>query len=73
MEGESGVSRSTIDEIYSSIIEENQMKGESGVTPGIIFEFHSWDIQGDQKKGESMVLLEVSSMNFILRLSKKMK
>ena len=49
------------------------MEGESGVSRGIIFEFHSWDIQGDQKEGESMVLLEVSSMNFILRLSNKMK
>ena len=32
MEGESGVTRSIIDEIHSLDIQEYQMKGESGVT-----------------------------------------
>ena len=31
MEGESGVTRSIIDELHSSDIEEDQKKGESGV------------------------------------------
>ena len=32
MEGESGVTRSTIDELHSSEIEGDQIEGESGVT-----------------------------------------
>ena len=47
------------------------MEGESGVTRRIMDELHSWDIQGDQPEGESMVLLEVSSMNLILGMSKE--
>ena len=49
MEGESGVSGSTIDESHSSYTQQDQMEGESGVTLSIIDELHSWDIQGDQK------------------------
>ena len=44
-EGESGVIRNAIDEIYSSDIQGNQMEGESGVTRSIIDELHSSDIQ----------------------------
>ena len=47
-----------------------QMEDENGVTRSVIDELHSWDIQGDEMEGENMVLLEVSLMNFILRLSK---
>ena len=36
MEGESGVTRSIIDELDSSIIQGYQMEGESGVTRSII-------------------------------------
>ena len=32
MEGESGVTRSVIDELHSSDIQADQMEGESGVT-----------------------------------------
>ena len=32
MESQSGVTRSIIDELHSSDIEEDQMEGESGVT-----------------------------------------
>ena len=32
MEGESGVTRTTIDELHSSDIEGDQMEGQSGVT-----------------------------------------
>ena len=46
------------------------MEDENGVTQSVIDELHSWDIQGDEMEGENMVLLEVSLMNFILRLSK---
>ena len=47
MEGESGVTRSIIDELHSSDIQQDQMEGESGVTRSIIYEIHSSDIQGD--------------------------
>ena len=49
------------------------MEDESGVTRSIIDALHSWDIQGDQMEGESMVLLQVSSMNLILVMSKEIK
>ena len=41
MVGESGVTRSIIDELHSSDIKGGQMKGESGVTRSIIDELHS--------------------------------
>ena len=44
MEGESGVTRSIIDELHSSYIQGDQMDGESGFTQSIIDESHSWDI-----------------------------
>ena len=44
MEGESGVTRSIIDELHSSDIQREQIEGESGVTRSIIDELHSWDI-----------------------------
>ena len=49
------------------------MEGESGITRSTIDELHSWDTQGGQMEGESMVLLEVSLLNFILRISKENK
>ena len=49
MEGESGVTRSMIDELHSSDIQEDQIEGDGGVTPNIIEELHSWDIQGRSK------------------------
>ena len=48
MEGESGVTRSIIDELHSSDIQGDKLEGESGVTPSIIEELHPWDIQGDR-------------------------
>ena len=48
MEGESGVTRSVIDELHSWDIEGDKMAGESGVTRSIIDELHSLDIQRDQ-------------------------
>ena len=47
MEGQSGVTRSIIDELHSSDIQGDQMEGESGVTRSIIDELHSSDIQRD--------------------------
>ena len=41
MEGESGVTRRIIDELYSSDIQRDQMKGERVVTRSIIDELHS--------------------------------
>ena len=47
MEGESGGTRSVIDELHSSDIRVNQMEGGSGVSRSIMDEFHSSDSQGD--------------------------
>ena len=41
MEGESGVTRSIIDELHSSDIHRDEMDGESGVTRSIIHELQS--------------------------------
>ena len=49
MQGESGVTRSIIEELLSSDIKRDQIEGEGGVTPSIIDELHSWDVGGDQK------------------------
>ena len=40
MEGESGVTRSTIDELHCSEIQRDQMEAESGVTRSVIDELH---------------------------------
>ena len=45
MEGESGVTRSIIDELHSWDIQGDEMESESGVTRSIIDERHSSDIQ----------------------------
>ena len=45
MECESGVTRSIVDELHSSVIQENQTENESGVTRSIIDEVHSLDIR----------------------------
>ena len=45
MAGESGVTRSIIDQLLSLDIEGYQMEGESGVTGSIIDELDSWDIK----------------------------
>ena len=49
------------------------MEGESGVIQSITDELHSRDIQGDQIEGENIVLLEVSSTNFVLGIFKEIK
>ena len=59
-----------IDELHSSEIQRCQIQGESGVTRSIIDELHSWDMV---KRKAKVVLLEVSMMNFILRISKEIK
>ena len=48
MEGESGVTRSIIDELHPSDIQRYKMLSESGVTRRIIQKVYSWDIEGDQ-------------------------
>ena len=45
MEGESGVTRSIIDELHCSDIQGDQMAGESGVTRSTIDELHSSNIR----------------------------
>ena len=44
MEGESGLTRSIIDELHSSDILRDQLEGEGGVTRSIIDELHSFDL-----------------------------
>ena len=44
MEGESGVTRSIIDEVRSLYIQRDQREGESSVTRSMIDELHSLDI-----------------------------
>ena len=44
MEGESGVTRSIIDEFHYSDIQQHQMEGEGDVTGSIIDEPHSADM-----------------------------
>ena len=44
MEGESGATRSIIDEILSSDVQGDQMECESGVAQSVIDGLHSWDI-----------------------------
>ena len=73
MEIERGFTRSIIDQLDFPDIQGDQMEGEKVVNRSIIDELNSWDIEGDQMEGESMVLLEVSLMNFILRISKEFK
>ena len=72
MEGESGITRSIIDELHSSDIQGDQMEGESGVTRSIIDELHSWDIQVYQTKDDSGVSRSIL-INFIFRISKEIK
>ena len=47
MEGESGVTRSVIDELHSWDIQGDEMVGECGVTRNAIDEVPSLDIQRD--------------------------
>ena len=56
MEGESGVTRSIIDEIHFWDIQGDQIEGKSGVTRTKIDEFHSSDIQGDEIVDGSCVI-----------------
>ena len=55
MLGESGLTRSIIDELHSSDIQGDQTEGGSGDSRSIIDELHSSDIQEDQVEGESGV------------------
>ena len=70
MEGENGVTRSIIVELHSWGIQRDQMEGESGVTERIIDELHSSDMIKWKVK---VLLVEVSLMSFILRISKEIK
>ena len=72
MEGKSYLTRSIIDELHSSYIYRNQMEDESGVTRIITDKYHSSDIQ-EIKWNVKVLLLEVSLMQFIFRLSKEIK
>ena len=47
MAGESGVTRSIIDELLCWDFQRDHMEGESCVPPSTIHELHCWYIQGD--------------------------
>ena len=68
MEGESGVTRSIIDERYFSDIQGDERQGKSDVTRSITDEVHSSDMV---KRKVKVVLLEVSLMNFIVGVPKE--
>ena len=72
MEGESGVTKSIIDEVQSWDIEGDEMEGESGVTRSIIDERDSSDTQGGPWMVQ-VVLLEVSLAIFLLEISNESK
>ena len=69
MEGESGVTRSITDEIRSWDIQGDEMESESGVTLSINMNF-ILRISKQIKYKVKVVLLEVSLINVILRISK---
>ena len=46
MEGESGVTRSIIDELHSWDIQGDQIEGESRISRSIIDELHAWVTRG---------------------------
>ena len=66
MEGESGVTRSIIDELHSSDIQQDQMEGVGGVIRSIIDELHSSELVKWKVK---VVLIEVSLTKFNLGIS----
>ena len=72
MEGESGVTRSIIDELHSWDIQGDQMEGENGVTRSIIDELHSSDIQGHQMEGEGALTRSIID-ELLLRITKEIK
>ena len=72
MEGESGVTGNIFHELHTWDIQGDETEGEIGVTRSIIDELLSSDIQLDQMEVK-VVLLVVSLMNFILRISNEIK
>ena len=68
MDVESGVTRSIIDELHSFDIQGDQMEGASSVTRSITDEIN-FGISNKIKSMVKVVLLELSLMNIILRIS----
>ena len=60
MEGESGFTRNTIDELHSSDIQGDQMAVGSCVTRGFVDKIQSSDIQGHQTEGESGITRSIN-------------
>ena len=72
MDGESGVTRSIIDQVHSSDIQENKWKAKVVLVEVSLMNF-ILQISKQIKWKVKVVLLEVSLMNFILRISKEIK
>ena len=73
MEGESGVTRSIIDESHSWDMELDQMEGERLVLREVSSMNFIPGISKEIKWKVKVVLLEISLMNFILGISKEIK
>ena len=73
MEGESGLTRSTIDERHFWDIQGGQMEGQSMVLLEVsLMNFTFW-MSKEIKWKVKVVLLKVSPMNFLLGISSEMK
>ena len=68
MEGESGSSRSIIDEISAADIQRDQMEGDGGVSRSIIDGLDSSDMAKWKVK---VVLFELLLMNFFFRYPRR--
>ena len=73
MEGGSGLTRSSIDELHSLDVQGSQMEGESIVLVEVSGMNFILGICNDIKRMVKVVLLELSLMNFILRMSNEIK
>ena len=70
MDGQSSFTRSIIDQLHSSDIQQDAMEGKGCVTRIIIDELHSLDMVKWKVK---VVLFEESMINFIVCIAKKIK
>ena len=73
MQGDSGVTRSIIDELRSSDIQGDQMEGEGMVLLEVSLMNFIHGMSNEINWRVKVVLLEVSLMNFILKISKEIK
>ena len=73
MEGESGVTRSVIDELHSCDINRDQVEGENGLTEVSLMNLILGISEEEIKWKVKVMLLQVLLMNFIFGISKEIK